>query len=122
MHKATCLAVALGVCICSACSKATKQTEAIAPDAAPTGAAHEVIIINYTYKPTTLTVPVGSTVTWVNRDIAPHTATHRAFGDEAFDTGQLLHDKTYVHTFPTAGSYTYICIFHQGMTGTIVVQ
>lgn len=122
MRNATWLTLALGVLAGLACSGKAKGTEAIAPAAAPTGAAHEVIIINYRFDPATLTVPVGATVTWVNRDIAPHTATHRSFGDEAFDSNQLLHDKTYEHTFPTAGSYAYICIYHQGMAGTIVVR
>jgi len=101
-----------------ACSSASTQA-AKPPVAAP---ANEVVILDYKFKPVTMTVAVGTTVTWFNQDIAPHTATHRSFGDEAFDSGSLGHLKTYVHTFGTAGRYDYICIFHQGMAGTIVVQ
>ena len=102
----------------SACSSASTPA-AKTPIAAP---ANEVVILDYKFKPVTLTVPVGGTVTWFNQDIAPHTATHRSFTADAFDSGSLGHLKTYAHTFGTAGRFDYICIFHQGMAGTIVVQ
>jgi plastocyanin len=82
----------------------------------------QVIIWEYKFVPQTLTVPVGTTVTWVNHDTAPHTATHRTYGAEAFDTGDLPNGATFQHTFRTPGSYPYLCMYHQGMTGTIVVQ
>ena len=91
--------------------------------AAPTPAdSHSVVIYEYTFKPQTLTVPAGTTVTWVNRDVAPHSATHRSYGDEPFDSGQMYANAMFRHTFVKAGSYDYLCIYHQGMTGTIVVQ
>ena len=37
--------------------------------------AREVTIDNYTFSPGTLTVPVGTTVTWTNRDFDVHTVT-----------------------------------------------
>jgi plastocyanin len=84
--------------------------------------AHVVIIHDYKFEPKVLTVPVGATVTWVNHDNAPHTATRMSFHDEPFDTNRLPEGETYSHTFRTAGSYGYLCAYHQGMTGTIVVQ
>jgi plastocyanin len=84
--------------------------------------ANEVVISEYKFVPQTLTVSVGTTVTWLNRDIAPHTATHRSFGDEPFDTETLGHLAVYSHTFKIVGRYDYLCVLHQGMTGTIVVQ
>lgn len=118
-------AVATVVVALSACSRATTATATKNAEitAAPTPRnAEEVVIYNYKFDPPTLTVSVGKTVTWFNRDIAPHTATHRSFGDEAFDSGSLGHLATFSHTFRTPGSYPYLCIFHQGMMGTIVVQ
>ena len=82
----------------------------------------EIIIYEYKFVPMTLTVPAGTTVTWINYDTAPHTATYRSFGDEAFDTGKIAANEVYRHKFRTAGTYDYICIFHQGMRGTVVVQ
>lgn len=94
-----------------------------AQNATPTPAdPHQVVIYNYKFVPQTLTVPVGTTVSWINRDTAPHTATHRTYGAEAFDTGNLPYGQVYQHTFQVAGSYSYLCMYHQGMTGTIVVQ
>jgi len=109
---------AIMVMALTACSSAAPKAKSTPTPDHP----NEVIIVDYVFYPRTLTVPVGTTVTWVNRDIAPHTATYRSFGDQAFDSGSLKHLDTYEHTFKTAGSYTYICVFHQGMTGTIVVQ
>ena len=91
------------------------------PDPTPTGPG-EVIIYDYKYFPPTLTVPAGTKVTWRNRDVAPHTATYRSYGDEAFDSGSMGHLATFSNKFKTAGSYSYLCIFHQGMQGTVVVQ
>jgi plastocyanin len=119
------LAVAAVVVAFSACSRATTATATKNAEVtkAPTPRnAEEVVIYNYKFDPPTLTVSVGKTVTWYNRDIAPHTATHRSFSEEAFDSGSLGHLATFTHTFRTPGSYAYLCVFHQGMMGTIVVQ
>jgi hypothetical protein len=74
--------------------------------------------------PPTLTVPVGSTVTWVNIGTTPHTATA---DDGSFDI-LLNPGESLGYTFATPGSYAYYCQFHGapggvvGMVGTIVVQ
>jgi plastocyanin len=93
----------------------------IAPEPKPTSAT-EVVIFNYTYKPLTLTVPVGTTVTWVNKDLAPHTVTHRAYGKDNFDSGNMLNAQKFTRTFRRAGTFDYICALHQGMQGTVVVK
>jgi plastocyanin len=92
--------------------------------ATPTGgmdshAGMAVEIKNYAFTPPTLTVPPGTTVTWTNADSVPHTATA---GDGAFDSGNLNPGQSYSFTFATAGSFPYVCQYHAGMTGTIVVQ
>lgn len=112
------LAVAAVVVALSACSAASSQA-----GKGPLPAnANEVVISDYKFFPQRLTVPVGTTVTWVNHDLAPHTATHRAEGDLAFDSGSLVYHAVFVHTFKTAGSYDYLCMLHPGMLGWIVVQ
>ena len=96
--------------------------DALSPQTTPSGP-HEVVIWDYHFYPTTpLTVPVGTEVTWVNRDIAPHTVTYRSYSEEAFDSGSMGHLVVFTHTFRKAGSYSYLCIFHQGMQGTVVVE
>ena len=89
--------------------------------ASPTHA-REVVINNYAFHPMLLRVPVGTTVQWVNRDIASHTVTGRSSSDEPFDSGQMAHDQVFTHTFPAPGTYAYMCVPHSGMQGTIIVE
>jgi len=92
-------------------------------DTAPTPAqGHQVIIWEYKFQPGTVTIPAGTTVTWVNRDMTAHTATHYSFSDEPFDSGNMGANTTFSHTFRTPGAYSYLCMLHQGMTGTVVVE
>jgi amicyanin len=77
-----------------------------------------VSISDFKFNPATLTVPVGTTVTWTNKDEEPHTiaAKEGSFHSPGMDT-----NATYSFTFTTAGSYDYICSIHPFMTGTVVV-
>jgi plastocyanin len=79
----------------------------------------EVRVDNFTFGPDTLTVPVNSTVTWVNKDDLPHTvaSTDGAFKSKALDT-----DDKYSYTFSKAGTYAYYCSIHPKMVGKIVVK
>lgn len=73
------------------------------------------------YSPPTITVVVGvnSTVTWVNNDIAPHTVTA---DNLSFNSGNLDPNQSWTHEFTTPGTYTYHCIYHPWMHGTVVVK
>jgi plastocyanin len=86
-------------------------------------AANTVVIDNFTFSPATLTVGVGvgTTVTWVNRDDVPHTATS-SVKPRVFNSGALDTDQKYSFTFKTKGTYDYFCEVHPHMTGTIVVK
>jgi plastocyanin len=79
----------------------------------------EVKIDNFSFGPQTLTVPVGATVTWTNRDDIPHTSvsTEDVFKSKVMDT-----DEKFSYTFTKAGTYPYYCTIHPKMTGKIVVQ
>src|SRR5579862_1908083 len=82
-------------------------------------AAATVKIDNFVFGPQTLTVPVGTTVTWTNSDDIPHTSvsTDGVFKSKVLDT-----DEKFSYTFTKAGTYPYYCTIHPKMTGTIVVQ
>ena len=84
-------------------------------------AANTVVIDNFTFSPATLTVAVGTTVTWVNRDDVPHTATS-SVKPRVFNSGALDTDQKYSFTFKTAGTYDYFCEVHPHMTAKIVVK
>ena len=79
----------------------------------------EVKIDNFSFGPGTLTVPVGTTITWTNRDDIPHTvvSTEGVFKSKVLDT-----DEKFSFTFSKAGSYPYFCSIHPKMTGKVVVQ
>ena len=91
---------------------------AVAAPAAST-ASNQVTIDNFTFTPQTLTVPVGTTVTWVNRDDVPHSATST---EKRFNSGLLDTDEKFSFTFTAAGEYPYFCGIHPHMTGKIVVR
>ncbi len=64
-------------------------------------------------------VAPGGTVTVVNNDSAPHTATAR---DGSFNTGNIAAGDTGSFTAPTEpGTYQFFCAVHPSMTGTLVV-
>jgi plastocyanin len=78
-----------------------------------------VKIDNFVFGPQTLTVPVGTTVTWTNSDDIPHTSvsTDGVFKSKVLDT-----DEKFSYTFTKAGTYPYYCTIHPKMTGKVVVQ
>ena len=82
--------------------------------------AASVSIVNFAFSPATVHLKVGGTVTWTNKDATPHTATDL---NGSFDSGSLATDRTFSHTFSTAGTYTYHCTIHSTMaSATIVVE
>jgi plastocyanin len=83
------------------------------------GPAAEVKIDNFSFGPQTLTVPVGATVTWTNRDDIPHTVVS---ADGVFKSKVRDTDEKFSHTFTKAGTYPYFCSVHPKMIGKIVVQ
>jgi plastocyanin len=70
--------------------------------------------------PARVEVEAGTSVTWENRDSAPHTAT--AADEKTFDTKVLNKGKSKAVTFDKAGEYAYICDLHPFMKGTVVVR
>ncbi len=86
---------------------------------APAASPYVIDISNNAFSPSSLSVPVGSTVTWKNDDPYAHTVTMSGKG--GFDSGNLNSGKTFSNTFSKPGTYTYICSIHPSMTGTITV-
>jgi len=79
----------------------------------------EVKIDNFSFGPTTLTVAVGTMVTWTNRDDIPHTVVS---DDKVFKSKVLDTDEKFSFTFTKPGTYPYFCSVHPKMTGKVVVQ
>jgi plastocyanin len=85
----------------------------------PSAANAAVKIDNFVFGPQTITVSVGTTVTWTNSDDIPHTSvsTEGVFKSKVLDT-----DEHFSYTFTKAGTYPYYCTIHPKMTGKVVVQ
>jgi plastocyanin len=78
----------------------------------------DVAVDNFSFTPVAISVPVGSTITWTNRDDVPHNivSTERKFKSPILDT-----EEQFSHRFDAPGSYPYFCSLHPRMTGTVVV-
>jgi plastocyanin len=78
------------------------------------------IVDAWVFQPSSLEVPRGATVTWVNNSDAAHTVT----GDDlAFDDSGLIEPgDSFRQTFDEPRTYRYRCGPHPGMTGVIVVS
>lgn len=82
-------------------------------------AAPRVLIQQFMFAPTTLTVKAGTVVTWLNKDEEPHTI----FSDAGlFRSGAVDTDGTFEFKFDKPGTYHYLCTIHPRMVGTIVVE
>jgi len=81
---------------------------------------NEVVIYQFIFKPKVIRVPVGTTITWVNHDIAAHTATRNGGADQ-FESGNLSYNRAFSHTFNAPGTYDYICFYHPGMKAQVIV-
>jgi plastocyanin len=78
-----------------------------------------VTIENVRFDPQELTVKSGARVTWVNKDLFPHTATADA---KTFDSRSIAPSGTWTWVAGKPGTYTYTCSFHPTMKATVRVQ
>ena len=77
------------------------------------------------YTPSTVTIAAGGTVTFTNTDTAPHTSTSGSAAngpDGVFDTSLIMMNASFDVTLADAGTYTYFCMVHPWMEGTIIVE
>jgi len=72
------------------------------------------------YSPAPLKVRTGDQVVWENADGMPHTVTSSDGGP--LDSGQLGQGGKFSFTFTEPGTYTYYCVYHPSMTGTVIVE
>ena len=87
--------------------------------AAVVSSKHLVITIqNYAYRPASVAVRAGTTITVVNRDPTQPTLTA---DNGAFDTGTIQPGQSKQLTLRRPGSFSYHCAFHAFMTGTLRV-
>ena len=73
---------------------------------------------NIQFAPADVTVTAGSTVTWTNTDEARHNVTF----PHVADCGDAFTNATVSAVFTVPGTYSYICVFHNNMKGTVTVE
>lgn len=81
---------------------------------------HEVQIVKFKFVPAKLTIKAGDRVVWINKDIAPHTAT-ATDNNNQWDTGRLKKNESGSITFTATGLMQYLCTYHPSMRGEITV-
>lgn len=81
-------------------------------------AAHRIVIANLAFGASPPDIRVGDTVEWVNQDIFRHTATA---GDKSFDL-DIPAGARAAFVPGHAGRFDYICKYHPGMKGALVVS
>lgn len=87
--------------------------------ASSTSAGTLVHVKNFAFDPSTVTVSVGSAVTWEFDDSISHnvTASNNAFSSNDLNSGQK-----FTFTFNKAGTYNYMCSIHPRMKATVIVK
>lgn len=123
-------ALPLAGCTGTGSSAGTTAKETTAATAADTASAttvavgtnpaskNEVLIESNTFKPDTITIKAGDTVTWINNETYAHTV--KAKNGE-FDSGNMATGAKFSFTFGKEGTYDYICGIHTFMTGKVIV-
>lgn len=81
-------------------------------------ASADVVIGDNFFRPSSLSVPLGTTVTWRYDGAGAHDVVAL---DGAFQSAELRGGDAFRHTFDRAGTSTYYCSYHEGMTATITV-
>jgi plastocyanin len=110
----TMIAIVLGAIL-----EARQATPTTSSPSASAGETKEVKIDNFSFAPATLTVPMGTSVTWTNRDDIPHNVVSE---DNSIKSKALDTDEKFTFTFTKPGTYSYFCSIHPKMKGTVVVQ
>lgn len=78
-----------------------------------------IAIDGTSFSPSELTVHVGDSVVWTNKDPFPHNVTSRLGG---FSSGDLDPEARWRFRARKAGRFPYVCTLHPGMKGTLVVE
>ena len=82
------------------------------------GAAHHTVTLEgMMFKPPQLSVKRGDRITWVNKDLFPHTVT----ADGVFDSHEIAPEKSWSYVANRAGNYAYRCTLHPTMNARLIV-
>jgi plastocyanin len=121
-------AAALGLALLASCGGYSTPMSPTDGGGGGTPTPYTIQVVNNSFSPSTLTVPVGTTVTW---SWAAGAMDHNVVPDDgSMPSGSGVPASaphTYTFTFGTAGTFHYHCQVHGGpggvgMSGTVTVQ
>lgn len=104
LHRATSL-LPVGVLLASSIATATPQSDAI-------------VIDKMKFGPVPVELHKGDTVVWINHDILRHSATATNHG---FDI-DLPPGASKRMLLTKSGTFPFVCRYHPGMYGTLIVR
>ena len=96
---------------------AVVATLALAPAAHAQGATVQALDDTLKWSPEEVTVKAGETVTWTWDGQPPHNVDATSSNWDVTSGTQ----GPFTHTFAAAGTYDYVCQFHVGMSGRVIV-
>lgn len=102
-----------GLFILSACTKSAAPVEKQLPN--------EVWVPGREFRPSIIIVPIGTMVTWVNKDKGEE---HTVTSSTGLFNASLAFGGSFNYTFTERGTFEYSCQVHafEGMTGRVVVE
>jgi plastocyanin len=109
--------------VSGSCKKSTYDMTGTGPGTGGSGGPglNEVFIQGMAFNPATITVSVGTTITWTNKDPNTHTVTS-TIAPSAFDSGAISSNGIWTKTFTAPGTYNYACTIHPTMTARVIVN
>jgi plastocyanin len=115
---------AFAITLLAAAALAASWSAHSAPVSRADNSAVTVSMVNNLFVPNVVTVPAGTTVTWVsNEDPTGTDVTHDVIADDyAWSSPYIDPGQSYSRTFDTPGTYNYLCDLHSNMVGTVIVQ
>ncbi len=114
----TVLSVVLAACSSAAPAASPAVADSKPASVAPASGSVNIEMSGFAFNPKELTVKVGTTVTWTNKDSAGHDV---KAADGSWGSDTLTNGQSFSKVFDKEGTYAYVCTFHPKMTGTIIV-
>lgn len=93
----------------------------VTPERTSSVSDNTITIVKDSFRPADMTVPLHSTVRWVNTDNHPHRI---EFEDKSFTSSTFLlgSSQSASQRFDRSGAFNYSCMIHPEMRGTITVE
>ena len=112
------LALGLGAAACSSGLNVPASEVGTAQPTGPHPSASTVVVVleNFSFNPSVITIKAGRTVEWIWRDLGnPNNVTFASFRSPTQTSG------VYYHTFTKPGTYQYSSTLDYNMTGEVIV-